>query len=159
MCEICSHLKFESYKVLDLPLPRLAKDVFVSLLNLHSPESGKSRSCMRLLFFSIPHSPPGLSTIKTLFKTWLAFSFPTFNQGALKAIQCPRPAKEAYGWWGGLGWHKDALLKTSMTKVTATYGLPIRLLIFLMSDHHHIKYSSNKEHKTHIFDFKALPAL
>lgn len=95
--QFASDVKFELYKALDLHMPHLTKGAFVRLLNLHPPESKESRSCIRVLFFPISHSPPGLSTIKTLFKTWLAASFPTFNQGTLKAIQYPYPAKKPMG--------------------------------------------------------------
>lgn len=76
-------------------LPHLPKGVFVSLFNLHPPESRAEQK----LYGSPPQppSPPGLCTIETLFRSWLTAFFPTFDQGTLKSIQCPCLAKKPMG--------------------------------------------------------------
>lgn len=85
--------KLELYKVPDLPLPHLPKGVPLSPFNFYPPES---RAGQKLCPSPSP-SPPGHSTIKTLFRIWLAAAFPTFDQGTLKAIQCPCPARKPMG--------------------------------------------------------------
>lgn len=93
-------------------------------------------------------SPPGLRTIKALFRTWPAAAFPTFDQGALKAIQCPCPARKPMG-RAPLQAETRAPCPSICARARATYGLSIRLLIFFffMSYHHPSKHNSSQEAK------------